>query len=395
MAEDIFIVGAARTPIGGFGGSLRDLAPSQLGSHVIAEALRRAGCPADQVEHVVLGNVIPCEPRDGYLARVAALGAGVPAASGALTVNRLCGSGAQAIVSVAQMIRLGECDVAVAGGAESMSNAPFLAPDVRWGRKMGDAALIDTLLAALHDPFGHGHMGMTAERVAERCGVGRERQDEIAAQSHQRAARAIAEGRFESQIAPVEIKDRKGVKVFSQDEHVRPDTTVESLASLKPAFKRDGGVVTAGNASGINDGAAAVALMSANGLKRTRAAPMARVIGWGYAGVEPEVMGLGPIPAVPMALARAGVKLEQVDVIESNEAFAAQACAVADALGFDAEKTNPNGGAIALGHPLGATGAILTVKALYELQRIGGRYALVTMCIGGGQGIALVLDRQV
>lgn len=394
MLQDVFVAGAVRTPIGTFGGSLKDMAPSRLGALVIAEALRRAGCPADQVEHVVMGQVIPSEPRDAYLARIAGLGAGVPAAAPALTVNRLCGSGVQAIISAAQMIRLGECDAAVAGGAESMSNAPYVSKDVRWGRKMGEAQLLDALVASLTDPFGAGHMGMTAERVAETCGVTREQQDEAALLSQQRASRALAEGRFKEQILPVEIQSRREVRVFREDEHVRPETTEAGLAQLKPAFKRDGGSVTAGNASGINDGAAALTLMSAAGLKRASATPLARIIGWGYAGVEPEVMGLGPIGAVPSALARAGLTLADLDVIENNEAFAAQACAVSRALGFDPEKTNPNGGAIALGHPIGATGAILTVKALYELQRVGGRYGLVTMCIGGGQGVALVLDGQ-
>ena len=327
--------------------------------------------------------------------RIASLGAGLPIATPSMSVNRLCGSGVQAIISAAQLVRLGECAVAIAGGAESMSQAPYVAKDARWGKKMGDATMIDALLASLTDPFGAGHMGMTAELVAERYGISRARQDEIALQSQQRAARAIAEGRFKEQILPVEVAGRRETRLFSEDEHVRPETTAEALAQLKPAFKRDRGSVTPGNASGINDGAAALTLMSAEGLKRTAATPLARVVGWGYAGVEPEVMGLGPIHAAPAALARAGLALKDVDVIENNEAFAAQACAVAETLGFDPEKTNPNGGAIALGHPVGASGAILTVKALYELQRTGGRYGLVTMCIGGGQGIALVLDREV
>ena len=393
--EHVYIASAVRTPIGTFGGSLKDIAPSRLGALVIGEALRRAGCPADAVGHVVMGQVILSEPRDAYMPRIASLGAGLPIATPSMAVNRLCGSGVQAIVSAAQLVRLGECAVAIAGGAESMSQAPYVAKDARWGKKMGDAQMIDALLASLTDPFGAGHMGMTAELVAERYGISRARQDEIALQSQQRAARAIAEGRFKAQILPVEVAGRRETRLFSEDEHVRPDTTAEGLAQLKPAFKRDGGSVTPGNASGINDGAAALTLMSAEGLKRTAATPLARVVGWGYAGVEPEVMGLGPIHAAPAALARAGLALKDVDVIENNEAFAAQACAVAETLGFDPEKTNPNGGAIALGHPVGASGAILTVKALYELQRTGGRYGLVTMCIGGGQGIALVLDREV
>jgi len=392
--QDVYITGAVRTAIGGFGGSLKDFAPNALGSMVIKEALRRAACPADAVEHVVMGQVIQSEPRDAYLARAAAIGAGIPAAAAALTVNRLCGSGLQAVISAAQLLRLGECAVAIAGGAESMSNAPFVSKDVRWGRKMGESALIDALTASLTDPFGAGHMGMTAERVAELRGVSRMRQDQLALVSQQRAARAIAEGRFREQILPIEVTFRKEVRSFQDDEHPRAETSPDGLAKLRPSFKPDGSV-TAGNASGVNDGAAALALMSPEGLKRSAATPLARIVGWGYAGVEPSVMGLGPIGAVPAALARAGITLAEVDVIENNEAFAAQACAVADELGFDPEKTNPNGGAIALGHPIGATGAILVVKALYELQRTGGRYGLITMCIGGGQGIALVIDRRV
>jgi acetyl-CoA C-acetyltransferase len=390
--DEVVIVAGVRTAIGDFGGSLKDLPPSELGALVMGEAIRRADLAPGDVQHVVMGQVIQTEPRDAYLSRVAAVKAGIPAEVPALTLNRLCGSGAQAIVSAAQMIKLGECAVAVAGGAESMSRSPYVATGVRWGPRMGDTALTDVLLAALNDPFGHGHMGVTAENVAERFGISRQTQDEFALESHRRAARAIAEGRFKSQILPVEIKTRKGVQVFDTDEHVRPDATLEGLAGLRPAFKKDGSV-TPGNASGINDGAAAVVLMSAREAERRKLRPLARIVSWGHAGVAPEVMGLGPIPAVPKALERAGLKVDDLDVIESNEAFAAQACAVAKELRFPPEKTNPNGGAVALGHPVGATGAILTVKTLYELQRISGRYGLVTMCIGGGQGIALVIER--
>ncbi|MBX6367739.1 MAG: acetyl-CoA C-acyltransferase family protein [Rhodospirillales bacterium] len=390
--DEAVIVAGVRTAIGDFGGSLKDLPPSELGALVIGEAIRRADLAPGDVQHVVMGQVIQTEPRDAYLSRVAAIKAGIPAEVPALTLNRLCGSGAQAIVSAAQMIKLGECAVAVAGGAESMSRSPYVATGVRWGPRMGDTALTDALLAILNDPFGHGHMGVTAENVAERFGISRQAQDAFAVESHRRAARAIAEGRFKSQILPVELKTRKGVQVFDTDEHVRPDTTLESLAGLRPAFRKDG-TVTPGNASGINDGAAAVVLMSAREAERRKLRPLARIVSWGHAGVAPEVMGLGPIPAVPKALERAGLKVDDLDVIESNEAFAAQACAVAKELRLPPEKTNPNGGAVALGHPVGATGAILTVKALYELQRIGGRYGLVTMCIGGGQGIALVIER--
>ncbi|WP_044560084.1 beta-ketothiolase BktB [Azospirillum sp. B4] len=390
--NDVVIVGAVRTAVGGFLGSLKDITPADLGALVIGEALRRAGTAPEGVGHVVMGQVIPSHPHDAYLARVAALRAGIPAAAPAMTLNRLCGSGLQAIISAAQAIRLGECHVAVAGGAESMSNAPHVLTSSRGGTKMGDAALTDALLTVLTDPFGHGHMGVTAENVAKRCGITREQQDTFAAESHQRAARAIAEGRFKSQIVPVEIKSRKGTTLFDTDEHVRPDVSPAQLATLRPAFQRDG-TVTAGNASGINDGAAAVVLMSAAEAQRRNLPILARIASWGHAGVAPEVMGLGPVGAVEIALRRADLTVGDMDVIESNEAFAAQACAVSQQLGLPPEKTNPNGGAIALGHPLGATGAIITVKALYELERIGGRYGLATMCIGGGQGIAMVLER--
>ncbi|MGK2287104.1 acetyl-CoA C-acyltransferase family protein [Pedomonas sp. V897] len=392
--QDVVIVSGTRTAIGDFGGSLKDLAPAELGRIVIAEALRRAGVEGREVGHVVMGQVIQSEPKDMYLSRVAAINAGIPSATPALTLNRLCGSGLQAIISAAQTITLGECAVAVAGGAESMSRSPYVVPSARWGQRMGDATMIDALIGVLTDPFGHGHMGITAENVAERHGISRAAQDELAVESHRRAARAIAEGRFKEQIVPVEIKTRKGTVVFDTDEHVRADANLEDLAKLKPAFKRDGGTVTPGNASGINDGAAAVVLMSRAAAEARGAKPLARIVSWGHAGVDPEVMGLGPIKAVPVALERAGIKLSDIDVIESNEAFAAQACAVAKELGFDPERTNPNGSGISLGHPVGATGAILTVKTMYELKRTGGRYGLITMCIGGGQGIAMIVERM-
>ncbi|SNS18506.1 MULTISPECIES: acetyl-CoA C-acyltransferase family protein [unclassified Azospirillum] len=390
--NEVVIVSGTRTAIGGFGGSLKDIAPAELGSLVIAEAVRRAGLTPADVQHVVMGQVIPSGPQDAYLARVAAVNAGIPTASPALTLNRLCGSGVQAIISAAQMIRLGECEVAVAGGAESMSRSPHVIPSVRWGQRMGDAALLDAMVTVLTDPFHKIHMGITAENVAERHEIDRAAQDALALESHSRAARAIAEGRFKDQILPVEVKARGGTRLFDTDEHVRPDAKPDDFAKLKPAFKKDG-TVTAGNASGVNDGAAAVTLMAVDAAAARGIKPMARILGWGHAGVEPEVMGLGPVHAVPIALQRAGLSLADIDVIESNEAFASQACAVSKLLGFDPAKVNPNGSGVSLGHPVGATGAIITVKAIYELARTGGRYGLVTMCIGGGQGIAMVVER--
>ncbi len=390
--NDVVIVAGTRTAIGGFGGSLKDFSPAELGSMVIKEAIGRAGIAATDVQHVVMGQVIPSGPQDAYLARVAAVEAGVPVASPALTLNRLCGSGVQAIISAAQMIKLGECDVAVAGGAENMSRSPHVMPSVRWGQRMGDAAVVDAMVAVLTDPFHKIHMGVTAENVAARHDIDRAAQDALALESHRRAARATAEGRFKSQILPVEVKVKGGTKLFDTDEHFRPDASEADFAKLKPVFKKDGSV-TAGNASGVNDGAAAVVLMSAAEAGKRGVKPLARIVSWGHAGVEPEVMGLGPIHAVPIALERAGLSVADMDVIESNEAFAAQACAVAKVLGFDPEKVNPNGSGVSLGHPVGATGAIITVKAMYELERIGGRYGLVTMCIGGGQGIAMVIER--
>ncbi|HUD93539.1 acetyl-CoA C-acyltransferase family protein [Sphingobium sp.] len=391
MSNDIYIVSGARTAIGTFGGSLASLRPAELGTIVIREAIARAGITADKVQNVVIGTVVPTQPKDAYVSRVAAVNAGVPIDAPAMNVNRLCGSGLQAIVSAAQALALGEHDIAVAGGAESMSNAPHMVLAARNGQKMGNIEMVDAMLGALHDPFENIHMGVTAENVAERCGISREDQDQAAVESHRRASAAIAAGYFKEQIVPVEIKTRKGVTLFDTDEHVRADASIEGMAGLRAVFKKDG-TVTAGNASGINDGAGAVVLASGKAVAEQGLKPLAKILSWGHAGVEPSVMGLGPVKAVPVALARAGLTLDQIDVIESNEAFAAQACGVARELGFDPAKTNPNGSGISLGHPIGATGAILTIKAAYELKRTGGKYALVTMCIGGGQGIALVIE---
>jgi acetyl-CoA C-acetyltransferase len=392
MQREVFIVSGVRTAIGDFGGSLKDLPPTELGAQVTREALSRADVAGDEVQHVVFGNVIHTEAKDMYLSRVAAVNAGITKDAPALTLNRLCGSGLQAIVSAAQAVTLGDADIAVAGGAESMSRAAYLASGMRWGARMGDSAMIDMMTAALHDPFENIHMGMTAENLAESHQVTRGQQDDLALLSHQRAARAIKEGRFKAQILPVTLKTRKGETIFDTDEHVRSDAKADDFGKLRPVFKRDG-TVTAGNASGINDGAAAVVLMDGDTVAKRGAKPLGRLIAYAHAGVDPRVMGIGPVPATRTALKRAGLSLDQMDVIESNEAFAAQACAVAKDLGFDPEKTNPNGSGISLGHPVGATGTILTVKALYELARTEGRYALVTMCIGGGQGIAAIFER--
>ncbi|MGE4411554.1 MAG: acetyl-CoA C-acyltransferase family protein [Sphingobium sp.] len=390
--EPIYIVAGTRTAIGDFGGGLKDVPAAELGRIVIAEAISRAGITPDKVGHVVMGNVIQSEPRDAYIARVSAVNAGIPVEAPALTLNRLCGSAVQAIISAAQMIALGECDVAVGGGTENMSRSPHVLTTVRTGTKMGPITAIDAMLAVLSDPFEGIHMGVTAENVAKKYDISREAQDALAVTSHQRAAKAQAEGRFREQIVPVEIKTRKGVVSFDTDEHVRADATIEDLAKLRPAFDKEG-TVTAGNASGLNDGAAAVVLASQKAVDALGLKPMARILSWGHAGVEPHIMGIGPVKAVPIALERAGLTLDQMDVIEANEAFAAQACGVAQQLGFDPEKVNPNGSGIALGHPVGATGAIITVKCLYELERTGGRYGLITMCIGGGQGIAMIIER--
>ena len=391
MVEDIVILSAARTAIGTFGGSLAGMAPIDVAAVAARAALDRAGVQGDRIGHVVFGHVINTEPRDMYLSRVASLQAGVPNGTPAMNVNRLCGSGVQAIVSAAQSLALGDADFALAGGAECMSRSPYALQTVRWGQKMGDTRMIDMMTGALTCPFGTGHMGVTAENVAREHGIDRAAQDAFALESQARAARAIAEGRFASQIVPVEIATRKGTVVFDTDEHPKA-TTPEALAALRPVFQKDGSV-TAGNASGINDGAAALVLARADAAGRAGLTPRARILGYAHAGVRPEVMGIGPVPAVQALCARTGLSAADFDVIESNEAFAAQALAVSQSLGFDPVRVNPNGGAIALGHPVGATGAIITVKALHELERTGGRRALVTMCIGGGQGIALALER--
>ena len=389
--EDIYIVSGVRTAVGDFGGSLKSFAPSELGGMVATEALKRAGVEPEAVEHIVIGQVMPNSARDEMLSRVIGINAGVPLSTPALTLNRLCGSGVQAIVSSAQMMKLGEAKITLAGGAESMSNVPYHDHGTRWGKKMGPNVQEDALTLGLSDAIGGYHMGITAENVAERHQVTREDMDKLSVTSHQRASRAIAEGRFKEQILPVEVKSRKGVVVFDTDEHVKADTTMEVLGKMKPAFKKDGSV-TAGNASGINDGAAAVVLATGSEVESRGLKPMAKIVAWGHAGVEPEYMGEGPIKAVPIALERAGLSLDQMDVIESNEAFAAQAAACAKVLGFDPEKVNPNGSGVSIGHPVGATGCMLTIKCMYELKRIGGKYGLITMCIGGGQGIAMIIE---
>ena len=391
--RDIFIVSTARTAIGTFGGSLKDVPNTQLATTVVKAAIARAGIAADAVGHVVMGNVIPTDTKDAYLARVAAIDAGCPIETPAFNVNRLCGSGLQAIVSAAQAIALGDCDVAIGGGSESMSRGPYFDQAARYGARMGDAKSIDYMLGILHDPWQKMHMGITAENVAERYGISRQMQDELAVLSQQRAAAAMAAGYFKEQITPVGIATRKGVVLFQEDEHVRASTTLETLAGMKPAFKKEGGTVTAGNASGINDGASAVVLATGERVAALGLKPLARLVGYAHAGVEPAYMGIGPVPATRKVLERTGLKLADIDVIEANEAFAAQACAVAQELGFDPAKVNPNGSGISLGHPVGATGAIITTKAIAELHRTGGRYALVTMCIGGGQGIAAIFER--
>lgn len=391
--NDVVIVGAARTAIGSFGGALKNHSACDLGALVVKAVFDRAGLNAAQVGQIVMGNVLHSEARDMYVSRVVGLQAGMSKGSSALTLNRLCGSGLQAIITATNAIQLGDSDAAIGGGVETMSRALYALPAGRWGARMGDAAVIDMMTGALTDPFGAGHMGITAENVAEKFGISRERQDEFALASHQKAIAAIKEGHFASQIVPVEIKGRKGTTIFDVDEHPKEETTLESLAKLRPAFRKEGGTVTAGNASGINDGAAACLLMDSDTARREGIAPMARIASYAVEGVEPALMGTGPIPAVKRALQRAGLTLDDMQVIESNEAFAAQSLGVCIGLDLDPAKTNPNGGAIALGHPLGASGAILVVKCLYELKRTHGRYGLITMCIGGGQGIAMVIER--
>ncbi len=392
-AREVVVVSGVRTAIGDYGGALKDLGPTELGALVIREAIARSKADPEQIGHGVIGNVIHSEAKDMYASRVACVNGGMAHHSQALTVNRLCGSGLQAIVSASQLILLGDADVTIGGGCESMSRGGYLMPGARWGQRMGDGQLVDMMVGALTDPFDTVHMGITAENVAEKWGLSRQDQDEFAVESHKRAANAIASGYFKDQILPVELKTRKGTTVFDTDEHVRADATVEGMGKLRAVFKKDGSV-TAGNASGINDGAAAVVLAEAGVAAKQGLKPLARLVSYGFAGVDPAYMGEGPIPAVKKALERAGLSVADLDVIESNEAFAAQALAVCKGLELDPAKTNPNGGAVALGHPIGATGAVLTVKCLYELQRTGGKYGLVTMCIGGGQGIAAVFERM-
>ncbi|MDB5971160.1 MAG: thlA [Hydrocarboniphaga sp.] len=389
----VYVLDAVRTPIGSFGGALRDVPVSQLATTALKGLLSRSDVDPALVGHVVMGHVIPTEPRDAYLGRVAAMEAGIPKETPAFNVNRLCGSGLQAIVSAAQCVLLGDVDVAIGAGAESMTRGAYLFPAARWGARLGDRPMLDYVTGALQDPFEHFHMGITAENVAQRYGITRQAQDELAVESQRRAAAAIAEGRFKGQIVSVDVPSKKGFEAFDTDEHVRPGVTLEQLAAMKPAFRKDG-LVTAGNAAGLNDGAAGLLLASEAGLKKLGGrAPLARLVAYAHAGVEPAYMGIGPVPATRMVLERAGLRIADIDVIEANEAFAAQACAVARELDFDPAKVNPNGSGISLGHPVGATGAIIATKAIHELRRIGGRYALVTMCIGGGQGIAAIFER--
>ena len=389
--KDIVILSGARTAIGTFGGSLAGTPPIDLGTVAAKAALERAGVEGAQIGHVVFGHVINTEPRDMYVSRVAAMQAGVPDTTPAMNVNRLCGSGVQAIISVAQSLMMGDAEFGLAGGAENMSRSPFILPDARWGAKMGDIRSLDMMLGALNCPFGTGHMGITAENVAGEHQVTRQEQDAFALESQRRAAAAWEAGYFDSQIAPVQVRVKRDMVDFARDEHPKA-TTAEALAGLRPVFQKDG-TVTAGNASGLNDGAAAVVLATAEAAAKAGLTPKFRILGYGIAGVRPEVMGIGPVPAVRQLLEKTGLSASDFDVIESNEAFAAQALAVSKELGLDPARVNPNGGAIALGHPVGATGAIITVKAMYELERTGGKRALITMCIGGGQGIALAIER--
>jgi acetyl-CoA C-acetyltransferase len=393
MSREVVVVSGVRTAIGTFGGSLKDKPPTELGALVVRESLARVGVDGADVGHVVFGHVVNTEPRDMYLSRVAALDGGCAEGTPAFNVNRLCGSGLQAIISASQAILLGDCEVAIGGGAEVMSRAPYASLATRFGARMGDTKMIDMMVGALHDPFHTIHMGVTAENIAAKWGISREEQDALAVQSHQRAQAATEAGYFKGQIVPVVSKGRKGDVVFDTDEHFRTNCTTDDMAKLKPVFIKENGTVTAGNASGINDAAAAVVLMEAQTAKARGLAPMARLVAYAHAGVDPKYMGIGPVPASRLALQRAGLSIADIDIIEANEAFAAQACAVSRDLGLDPAKVNPNGSGISLGHPIGATGALITVKALHELQRIQGRYALVTMCIGGGQGIAAIFER--
>ena len=393
MTHDVVILSAVRSPIGSFGGGLSSLEPCELAADVMRESIARSQVDAAKINYVTVGNCIPTDSRYAYVARVASINAGLPVESVAMAVNRLCSSGLQAIVTTAQNIMLGDYEYGIGGGVEVMSRAGYMSTQLRSGARLGDSQMVDMMVAALNDPFGVGHMGITAENLAEKWNISREEQDAFAAESHRRASIAINEGRFKEQIVPITIKSRKGDIVVDTDEHVRPGTTAESLSGMRPAFKKDG-TVTAGNASGLNDGAAFMVLASAKAAEKAGQKPLARIVSYAVAGVPNEIMGEGPIPASKKVLEKAGLTLDQMDVIESNEAFAAQAIAVAKGLGLDMQKTNPNGGAIALGHPVGCSGAFIATKAIYELQRINGRYALVTMCIGGGQGIAVVLERM-
>lgn len=393
MSREVVVVSAVRTAIGTFGGALKDMAPTELAAQVVRESLKRANVSGEDVGHVVFGHVVNTEPKDMYLSRVAAINGGCAQGTPAFNVNRLCGSGLQAIVSASQSILLGDTDVAIGGGAENMSRAPYASLGSRWGVRMGDTKLIDMMMGALHDPFQNIHMGITAENIAAKWGITRQDQDNLAVESHNRAERATKAGYFKEQILPLILKSRKGDVVFDLDEHFRSNCSLEDLAKLKPAFLKENGTVTAGNASGINDAAAAIVLMESSVAKARGLQPMARLVSYAHAGVDPLYMGIGPVPATQKALLKAGLTVKDLDVIEANEAFAAQACAVTRDLGLDPAKVNPNGSGISLGHPIGATGAVITVKALYELQRIKGRYALVTMCIGGGQGIAAIFER--
>jgi acetyl-CoA C-acetyltransferase len=391
-ARDVVVLSGVRTAVGKYGGSLKDLPPADLGAAVVREAVSRSGVEPAEVGHTVFGNVIHTETRDMYLSRVASVNGGLPVETPAFTLNRLCGSGLQAIVSAAQLVMLGDVDVAVAGGSENMSRGLYGVPAMRWGARMGPTEAQDMMVGALTDPFDDCHMGVTAENVAGKWGISREDQDALAVQSHQRAAKATAEGRFKEQILPIELKSRKGTQVFDTDEHIRADASMEGMAKLKPVFNREGSV-TAGNAAGINDAASAVVLADSTYAERKGLRPMGRLVAYAHAGVEPRYMGIGPVPAVRLVLEKANLKVDDIDVFEVNEAFAAQALAVVRDLSLPEDRTNPNGSGVSLGHPIGATGCILTVKALYELERTGGRRALVTMCIGGGQGIALAIER--
>ena len=393
MSREVYVVSAVRTAIGTFGGALKDTPPIQLGALVVKESIARANVAADSVGHVVFGHVVNTEPRDMYLSRVAAIEGGCAQSTPAFNVNRLCGSGLQAIISASQSVLLGDTDVAIGAGAENMSRAPYTSLATRFGARMGDTKLIDMMMGALHDPFETIHMGVTAENIAEKWGISRETQDALAVESHRRAEAATKAGYFKDQIVPVMLKSRKGEVAFDTDEHFRANCDMADMAKLKPVFKKEGGSVTAGNASGINDAAAAVVLMEGNAMRAQGVKPLARLVAYAHAGVDPRYMGIGPVPATQKALQKAGLTVADLDVIEANEAFAAQACAVTQDLGLDPAKVNPNGSGISLGHPIGATGALITVKALHELQRINGRYALVTMCIGGGQGIAAIFER--